>query len=164
KVYLGGVMTAPKSNYETDFTAQAKSNAVPELVVVPSGGAEKGDVPERYQTREDLEKALNEAKKSEAHLRKIIDTIPTLAWCNLPYGSNEFVNQRWCDYTGLSHEEVQRVGCKVVIHPEDLPKWMDECRTLVASEADVQKLSGQYLRSDNSHNHAAVHGVLNPTY
>ena len=143
-------MTAPKSNHETDFTAQAKSNDVPELVVAPSEGAENEDVPERYQTREDLEKALNEAKKSEAHLRKIIDTIPTLAWCNLPDGSNEFVNQRWCDYTGLSPEEVQRVGCKVVIHPEDLPKWLDEWRTLVASgeggeiEARLRRHDGAY--------------------
>jgi len=127
-------MTASKSNHEKDFTAQAKGNDVPELVVAPSEGAENEDVPERYQTREDLEKALNEAKKSAAHLRKIIDTIPTLAWCNLPDGSNEFVNQRWCDYTGLSPEEVQRVGCKVAIHPEDLPRWLDEWRTLVASE------------------------------
>jgi predicted nucleotidyltransferase len=85
-------MTAPKSSYETDFTAQAKSNDVPELVVAASRGVESEDVSERYQTREDLEKALNEAKKSEAYLRKIIDTIPTLAWCNLPDGSNEFVN------------------------------------------------------------------------
>ena len=143
-------MTAPKSNHETDFTAQAKSNDVPELVVAPSGGAENEDVPERYQTREDLEKALNEAKKSAAHLRKIIDTIPTLAWCNLPDGSNEFVNQRWCDYTGLSPEEVQRVGCKVAIHPEDLPKWLDEWRTLVASgeggeiEARLRRHDGAY--------------------
>src|SRR5213594_3609223 len=145
-------MTAPKSNYETNFTAQAKSNDVPELVVAPSGGLENEDLPERYQTREDLEKALNEAKKSEAHLRKIIDTIPTLAWCNLPDGSNEFVNQRWCDYTGLSPEEVQRVGCKVAIHPEDLPKWLDEWRTLVASgeggeiEARLRRHDGVYRR------------------
>ena len=61
-------MTASKSNHEKDFTAQAKGNDVPELVVAPSEGAENEDVPERYQTREDLEKALNEAKKSEAHL------------------------------------------------------------------------------------------------
>jgi formate hydrogenlyase transcriptional activator len=143
-------MTAPKSNHETDFTTQAKSNAVPELIVAPSEGAENEDLPERYQTREDLEKALNEAKKSEAHLRKIIDTIPTLAWCNLPDGSNEFVNQRWCHYTGLSPEEVKRVGCKVVIHPEDLPKWLDEWRTLVASgeggeiEARLRRHDGAY--------------------
>src|SRR5580765_6162581 len=127
-------MRTPESHHETHFTAQAKSDDVPELVVAPSESAENEDVPERYQTREDLEKALNQAKKSEAHLRKIIDTIPTLAWCNLPDGSNEFVNQRWCDYTGLSPAEVRRVGCKVIIHPEDLPKWLDEWRTLVASE------------------------------
>jgi formate hydrogenlyase transcriptional activator len=143
-------MTAPKSSYETDFTAQAKSNDVPELVVAASGGAESEDVSERYQTREDLEKALNEAKKSEAHLRKIIDTIPTLAWCNLPDGSNEFVNRRWCDYTGLSPEDVQRVGCKVAIHPEDRPKWLDKWRTLVASgeggeiEARLRRHDGAY--------------------
>ena len=61
-------MRTPESHHETDFTAHAKSNDVPELVVAPSGGAENEDVPERYQTREDLEKALNEAKKSEAQL------------------------------------------------------------------------------------------------
>jgi len=56
-------------------------------------------------------------KRSEARLRKIIDTIPALAWCNLSDGSNDFVNRRWSDYTGLSQEEVKRVGCKVAIHP-----------------------------------------------
>src|SRR6266850_2473314 len=143
-------MRTPESHHETHFTAQAKSNDVPELVVAPSESAENEDVPERYQTREDLEKALNEAKKSEAHLRKIIDTIPTLAWCNLSDGSNEFVNQRWCDYTGLSPAEVQRRGCKVAIHPEDLPKWLDEWRTLVASgaggeiEARLRRHDGAY--------------------
>ena len=143
-------MRTPESHHGTDFTAHPKSNAVSELVIAPSGGAENEDVPDRYQTREDLEKALNEAKKSAAHLRKIIDTIPTLAWCNLSDGSNEFVNRRWCDYTGISPEEVKRVGCKVVIHPEDLPRWLDEWRTLVASgaggeiEARLRRHDGAY--------------------
>jgi len=65
---------------------------------------EVGDVSEQYQTRDDLEKALDESKKSEAQLRKIIDTIPTMAWCKLPDGSNEFSNQRWQDYTGIPSE------------------------------------------------------------
>jgi PAS domain S-box-containing protein len=140
-------MTAPKSHHETESTFQGKTNM--SKVVIP-GEQGNGDVPERSLTRGDLEKALNETKKSEAHLRKIIDTIPTLAWCNLSDGSNEFVNRRWCDYTGLSPEEVQRVGCKVVIHPEDLPKWLDEWRTLVASgeggeiEARLRRHDGAY--------------------
>src|SRR5258708_3392737 len=148
----GKVMTAPESHHETDVTPHAKTDDVSEVLLVTSGGKEIGDVSEQSQTREDLEKALNEAKKSEAHFRKIIDTIPTLAWCNLPDGSNEFVNQRWCDYRGLSPEEVRRVGCKVVIHPEDLPKGLDEWRTLVASgeggaiEARIRRHEGAYRR------------------
>ena len=138
-------MTAPKSS-RTEFTLQGKAN-MSKVTFAEQGN---GDVSEKSLTREDLEKALNEAKRSEAHLRKIIDTIPTLAWCNLSDGSNEFVNQRWCDYTGLSPEEVQRRGCKVVIHPEDLPKWLDEWRTLVASgaggeiEARLRRHDGAY--------------------
>jgi formate hydrogenlyase transcriptional activator len=115
-----------------------------------SGEKENHVAAEEYQTREDLEKAYNEARKSEAELRKIIDTIPTLAWCNLPDGSNEFVNQRWCDYTGLSPEDVKRVGCKVAIHPEDLPKWLDEWRTLVAS-GEGGKIEARLRRHDGAY-------------
>src|SRR6266571_5105433 len=118
-------MNAPESHHKTASTAHAKREKPSEMLVVTPGEKQNGDVPKQYQNREDLEKAYNEAKTSEARLRKILDTIPTLAWCNLSDGSNEFVNQRWCDYTGLSPEEVQRRGCKVIIHPEDLPKWLD---------------------------------------
>src|SRR5436309_834762 len=124
-------MKTPESHRETGSMLQEKTNM---SKVVTPGEQGNGDVPEQSLTREDLEKAFNETKKSASRLRTIVDTIPTLAWCKLPDGSNEFVNQRWCDYTGLSPEEVQRVGCKVAIHPEDLPKWLDEWRTLVASE------------------------------
>jgi formate hydrogenlyase transcriptional activator len=143
-------MTAAKSNHETESTLQAKSNDVPELVVVTSGDAENEDVPERYQTREDLEKALNEAKKSEAHLRKIIDTIPTFAWCGLPDGSKEFFNQRWHDYTGLSLEEAHGWGWKVTIHPDDLELLLDKWFKIIASgepgeiEARVRRFDGEY--------------------
>jgi len=44
---------------------------------------------------------LQESRDSEARLRKIIDTIPALAWCQLVGWLHDFVNQRWSDYTGL---------------------------------------------------------------
>jgi formate hydrogenlyase transcriptional activator len=101
-------------------------------------------------SQQDLQRALKESRDSEARLRKIIDTIPALAWCNLSDGSNDFVNQRWSDYTGLSQAEVKRVGCKVAIHPEDLPKWLDHWRALLASgaggeiEARLRRHDGTY--------------------
>ena len=106
-------MKASGSDHETDFIPHAKTDDVGEVVAATSGREENGDVSEQHQTRQDLEKALNESKKSEAQLRKIIDTIPTLAWCNLPDGSNEFLNQRWHDYTGLPPQEAH--GCPVSI-------------------------------------------------
>src|SRR6267378_3266870 len=114
------------------------------LVVTP-GEKQNGDA-----SKQDLQRALQESRDSEARFRKIIDTIPTLAWCNLSDGSNDFVNRRWSDYTGLSQEEVKRVGCKVAIHPEDLPKWLDQWRSLLASgaggeiEARLRRHDGDY--------------------
>jgi hypothetical protein len=91
------VIKARQSHNETDVTAPAKRDDEAEGTPVMSGGNDSGNAPEQYRTREDLEKAYNDAKNSEAQLRKIIDTIPTLAWCNFSDGSNEFVNQRWSD-------------------------------------------------------------------
>jgi formate hydrogenlyase transcriptional activator len=66
-----------------------------------------------------LTRALDELKNSESKLRQVIDTIPTLAWCNLPDGSNEFLNKRWHEYTGLSPEESHGWGWQTAIYPDD---------------------------------------------
>src|SRR5437016_12671398 len=80
-----------------------------------------------------LLREIAETKISAAHLRKILDTIPTLASCNLPDGSNEFLNQRWHDYTGLSPQEARGRGWRAAIHPDDLEKVLDTWRALRAS-------------------------------
>jgi formate hydrogenlyase transcriptional activator len=81
----------------------------------------------RPRSQEALSRALDELKNSERKLRQVIDTIPTLAWSILPDGSNEFLNKRWHEYTGLSPEESHGSGWQVAIHPEDraplLEKW-----------------------------------------
>src|ERR1700687_3955050 len=143
-------MSSPGSRRIPDFTARVKGPDESEGRVGAFGGNEFGNVSGQYLTREDLEKALHESKKSETQLRKMIDTIPTLAWCNLPDGSNEFLNQRWHDYTGLSPQEAQGWGWKVTIHPEDLGKLLDKWWVLLASEepgeieARLRRRDGEY--------------------
>src|SRR5271168_4267757 len=85
------------------------------------------------QAGEDLEKAVNELKNSDADLRRIIDTIPALVWCGLPDGSKEFLNKQWRDYTGLSLEESCGWGWQVAVRPEDLQRVMDVWRELQVS-------------------------------
>jgi PAS domain S-box-containing protein len=94
----------------------------PDVAVPISPGLENGAIHRHDDRGDDLKQVLNESRSSEPTLRQIIHKIPTLAWCNLPDGSSEFLNQRWHDYTGLSPQEAHGGRWKVAIHPEDLPR------------------------------------------
>jgi formate hydrogenlyase transcriptional activator len=80
----------------------------------------------------------------------MIDTIPALAWCCLPDGSNEFTNKRWVDYTGLSRTETLGQGWQRAFHPDDLKTAMEKLRAILASgepgeaEARVRRFDGEY--------------------
>src|SRR4029077_17007628 len=76
------------------------------------------DVTKRKRAKEVL-------RRSEEHLRLIIDTIPTMAWTVRPDGAVDFINQYWLDYTGLSFEEEIEEPTRAV-HPEDLPRVMEK--------------------------------------
>jgi len=88
---------------------------------------------ESDQSRAALERAFEEIKNSEARLRQVIDTIPAMAWCNLPDGPNEFMNKRWHEYTGLSPQESHGWGWQAALHSEDLPALMETWRELLVS-------------------------------
>jgi PAS domain S-box-containing protein len=130
-------MISPQSPRVPDVTARAKPAEGSEERAGPPRNNEFVIASGHFQNREDLEGALKEAKQSEARLRKIIDTIPTLAWCNHPDGSNEFLNQRWHDYTGLSPQESHDGGWKLAIHREDLPRLTAEWGTFRDREASA---------------------------
>jgi len=52
---------------------------------------------ELSDSREHFREALEQSARSVESLQRILDTIPTQAWCSRPDGSTEFVNQRWRD-------------------------------------------------------------------
>jgi len=89
-------------------------------------------------------------RQREDYLRLTIDTIPVLAWCTRPDGWNEFLNQRWLDYTGLTIEEARGWGWKVAIHPDDLPRVLDVWQGLLVSgksgelETRLRRADGVY--------------------
>jgi PAS domain S-box-containing protein len=85
--------------------------------VVMVGGASV-DITERIEAEEAV-------RRSEEHLRLVIDTIPTMAWSLLPDGVVDFLNQPWMDYTGLSLEEYVKDPTGP-IHPEDIPRVIEK--------------------------------------
>jgi PAS domain S-box-containing protein len=105
---------------------------------------------EGERSQEALRSAFEEIRNSEARLRKIIDTIPTLAWCTLPDGTEIFCNRRWYEYTGLTFEMVRGSGWQKAIHPEDLKAITDNWAGLLAAgqpsevECRLRRFDGVY--------------------
>ena len=93
---------------------------------------------------------LAEIQESEAQLRQVIDTIPTLAWCNRADGPNEFLSKRWHEYTGMGREESHGWGWQAAFHPDDLPPLMKRWGELIVSgepgeiEARLRRYDGIY--------------------
>jgi formate hydrogenlyase transcriptional activator len=110
------------------------------------------DITEQHRAKAALESALTEIRKSEVRLRTIIDTIPVMAWCSLPDGSAEFHNQRWLDYTGLTHEEALGWGWRTAMHPDDSQAAVDDWRDIITSkkpaegERIIRRFDGEYRR------------------
>jgi PAS domain S-box-containing protein len=99
---------------------------------------------------DDQKRAQEELRASEGKLQRVIDTIPTLVWCNLPDGPNEFLSKSWHAYTGLSPEEAHGWGWQAVFHPDDLPPLMKRWQELIVSgesgeiEARLRRHDGEY--------------------
>lgn len=88
-------------------------------------------------------------RRSEEHLRLVIDTIPVMAWTVRPDGVVDFLNQRWLDYAGLSLEEYVNDPTGP-IHPEDVPRVIEKWRTRMAAgksyetEMRLRRADGEY--------------------
>jgi PAS domain S-box-containing protein len=99
--------------------------------------------------RKNVEEAL---RLSEQHIREVIETIPATAWTGLPDGSNDFVNQRWQEYTGLSLEETAGFGWQKTLHPADFAAHLEKWSTSLAtgtpfeSEARLRRASDGEFR------------------
>ncbi len=99
---------------------------------------------------DDQKRAVGALRASEANLRRVIDTIPSLSWCNLPDGPNEFLSKGWHDYTGMSPEEAHGWGWSASFHPDDLPPLMTRWQELLVSgepgeiEARIRRHDGEY--------------------
>jgi PAS domain S-box-containing protein len=83
-------------------------------------------------------------------VRRVVDTIPTLAWSARSGGSADFFNQRWLDYTGLSAEQALDWGWTVALHPDDLNGLVDYWRSVLAS-GEPGEIEGRLRRFDGAY-------------
>ena len=92
------------------------------------------DVTERKRAEESL-------RQGEKQLRDVIDTMPVMAFTARPDGSTEFVNRRWCEYTGLGAEQAGPYR-QNSLHPDDVDghvrKWQASLATGAPFENEVR--------------------------
>jgi formate hydrogenlyase transcriptional activator len=94
--------------------------------------------------------ALDKLSEEAARLQTVIDTVPSFLWTSLSDGSKEYLNKRWCDYTGLTLEQGKGWGWKVVVHPDDLDRLIREWLALVEArkpgelETRIRRYDGEY--------------------
>src|SRR5262249_49849843 len=136
------------------YSAQTRVPTTEDLALMEAAARTGRDIAliaiERQRSQEALRSALDEIQQSESKLRQVIDTIPALAWCNLPDGPNEFLNKGWHEYTGLSEEESHGWGWQTAFHPDDQPALMEKWTKMLTSgepdeiEARLRRHDGVY--------------------
>jgi PAS domain-containing protein len=92
--------------------------------------------------QEPLSRDPEEMRTSEAQPRRVVDTIPALVWSNLADGPNDFSNQGWQDYTGISSEAARGWGWQAAVHPDALPKLMETWLEMVGRERQASLRRG----------------------
>ncbi len=96
------------------------------------------------------ERAEDAVRRSEEHLRLVIDTAPAMLHSARPDGYVDFFNKRWLEYVGASLEDIRGWGWTHVIHPDDVQGVVGRWRSSVATgkpfeaESRLRRADGEY--------------------
>ncbi|MEQ8434117.1 MAG: PAS domain S-box protein [Oceanicaulis sp.] len=78
---------------------------------------------------------LEDLRASEARFREIADNLPLIVWLHGPTGEQEFVNQTFCDYFGVTREEMHADRWRLLTHPEDGSAYADAFLQAIKDQA-----------------------------
>jgi PAS domain S-box-containing protein len=67
-------------------------------------------------------------RESESRLRQLADAMPQMAWTAEPDGTLDYFNERWCEYAGMSRQDLTSPGGYALVHPDDLPGFLARWR------------------------------------
>ncbi len=91
--------------------------------------------------------AFEQTRESEARFRTLADSAPVLLWVSRTNGQREFVNQAYVDFLGATYDEAIAFDWRERLHPEDLPRILQEQAAGEASRESFN-LEARYRRAD----------------
>lgn len=81
--------------------------------------------------------------ENETRFRLLVDRFPHFVWTLGPTEQAEFFNQRWCEYTGKTQEELLTIDWRDWIHPEDRGIFL-EGKAIRSGEFRVRRYDNVY--------------------
>lgn len=71
--------------------------------------------------------------QNEQKWRSILDVLPQMVWSARPDGYVDFYNDRWYEFTGVSHGATNGEAWDIIVHPDDraeaVSRWRDALQT-----------------------------------
>ncbi|HEX4264105.1 MAG TPA: PAS domain S-box protein [Verrucomicrobiae bacterium] len=80
---------------------------------------------EKWHLLNEINERARKLEESQHRYRFLAEATPGLVWTATANGNRDYLNQRWCDYTGLTVEQSKDWGWQVALHPDDLPRCLD---------------------------------------
>jgi PAS domain S-box-containing protein len=79
------------------------------------------DVSSAKSTELTLTDTLKKVQSQNTQFKLTVENIPGMVWSALPNGYCDYLNPKWLQYTGLTHEEACGWGWLSALHPDDAP-------------------------------------------
>jgi PAS domain S-box-containing protein len=90
------------------------------------------------ELEERVEARTLELRESEQRYHFLTDTLPQIIWTARPDGNIDYYNQRWFDYTGMTFEQTRDWSWRPVLHPEDLPAYVERWSGAIQTGANYE--------------------------
>lgn len=108
------------------------------------------DIEDRKRAEDAFQQSQVRLAETERDLRIMLDSIPTITWRAGANGYVQYLNKKWFEYTGTTHEQVRGWRWKLCVHPEDIDQLVEAGSKYVGSgvpidsEARLRRHDGEY--------------------
>jgi PAS domain S-box-containing protein len=99
-----------------------------------------------------------EIRRSEQHYRELTEAMPSIIWMATADGREEYYNQQWMDFSGLSLEQTLAQGWLSLIHPDDRAEALRVWTNAIAIGQGYQ-VEQRVRRHDGEYRWLLVHAL-----
>ncbi|MES2705529.1 MAG: response regulator [Verrucomicrobiota bacterium] len=88
--------------------------------------------------KSEMARRKQEMKEREHRYHFLANAMPQIVWTGQESGKPDFFNQSWSEYTGLSAGESLENGWHRIIHPDDLPHFLEKWQSAAGENGSFE--------------------------